>query len=173
MVTETEHRGEALVSGTLPNVAGYRYTESHGDGYLYLTVTGLGETVNLDALAVTVGTTTYSGNKLAVGSVDNELRVYLSAEQSSESAIAGLQITVIESYTALDHTWQEIHDAGFAVLHNSNAIFVSSGIYGEPGYYGVEFYMCYDDGQGSVGIDTIHFSTSSADGYPRRADDDM
>ena len=102
---------------------------------------------------------TNPGYRYVLGSVLNQVLLHQS--------IIGL-----ESYTALDHTWQEISDAGFAVLNVDGGIFTLSSIYGETEFYSVYFYVCYPREQGVV-IEVINFTTSSADGYPRRADDDM
>lgn len=169
VVHEVQHQGETLVSGTLPNVAGYAYSSTHEDGRIDLTVVGIGDTIPLSSVVVTIGTETYSGDSDLVVQRTDTLRVKLKGEQQyPESAITGLSITVVESYTALDHTWQEISDAGFAVLNDHGGILVASGIYAVAGAYGVEFYICYDDGQGSVGINVFNFSTSSVSGYPAR-----
>ena len=168
VVREVQHQGETLVSGTLPNVAGYRYTESHGEGRIDLTVAGIGDTIPLSSVVVTIGTETYSGNNdLGVQDTDT-LRVKLKGEQLyPESAITGLTITVVESYTELDHTWQEISDAGFAVFNDNGNICTLSSIFGGTGYYGAVFYACYNGEQG-VEIYNVEFSTSSASGYPAR-----
>lgn len=169
VVHEVQHQGETLVSGTLPNVAGYAYSSTHEEGRIDLTVVGIGDTIPLSSVVVTIGTETYSGDSDLVVQRTDTLRVKLKGEQQyPESAITGLSITVVESYTALDHTWQEISDAGFAVLNDHGGILVASGIYAVAGAYGVEFYICYDDGQGSVGINVFNFSTSSVSGYPAR-----
>lgn len=169
VVHEIQHQGETIVSGTLPNITGYQYSSSsHGEGRIDFTVVGIGETIQLDTIVVTIGTKTYSGNDLAVQDTDT-LRVKLKGEQTHpESAITGLTITVVESYTALDHTWQEISDAEFAVFNNNGGIYTISYIWGETESYIAVFYLCHGDEQEGVGIEEIVFSTSSASGYPAR-----
>lgn len=63
---------------------------------------------------------------------------------------------------ALDKTWQEIHDSGFAVTFgdgiNSNYMICVS-IYAEEGEYGVSFW--------TFGLsEPMYFVASSANGYP-------
>lgn len=82
---------------------------------------------------------------------------------SSGGSGGGVLVVTIDADTgALDKTWQEIHDAGFAVTFGDGADLsyaVCLGIYSEDGEYGVSFW--------TFGLaDPVTFITSSADGYP-------
>lgn len=163
VVHEILHQGEPLVSGTLPNVDGYEYSSNqHGEGIIVITVNGIGDAIPLENVVVTIGTQTYSGNALYV-SDNNTMGIKLSGEQQyPESAITGLAITVAESYTALDHTWQEIHDAGFSVLNMEGMclLMMVTGFDVRDGYY--VGYWIYD-------VDEYYgrnYHIDTADGYP-------
>ena len=64
---------------------------------------------------------------------------------------------------ALDKTWQEIHDAGFAVTFGDgidSGYMICVSIYAEEGEYGVSFW--------AVGLsEPMSFVASSATGYPQ------
>lgn len=74
-------------------------------------------------------------------------------------------LVVHEADMALDKTWQEIHDADFAVVKYTDAAQMSIKLvamtYGEAEVYSVGV-MGIDAGQPYVG----YYVTQSADGYP-------
>lgn len=63
----------------------------------------------------------------------------------------------------LDKTWQEIADAGFAILRIENDIGITCSISHSDGYY-VKFAMLLPNGSGFD--DSIGYTTSTASGYP-------
>lgn len=162
VVHETQHVVETLVSGTLPNITGYAYSDDHGDGRIDFTVVGIGETISLDDVYVTIGTKTYSGqNDLAVQGTDT-LRVNLKDEQIyPESAITGLTIVAVEAHIALDHTWQEIHDA-----------MLSGGACVEFTEDDAEIIQACDNSDGTYVAATLSnvYTSTTADGYPTNDD---
>ena len=166
LAVQTTTLSETLVSGVLPNVDGYSYSSSHEEGTLLLTVTGVGD-MDIRNLTVTIGTYTYTGEGYELDAQDaNTLQIKLKDEQMyPESAILGLSITVARLYTALDHTWQEIVDAPFAVWKDVNI---------EVGYADVVPITAYQAGDSEnpfflafgTGDDSYTFTATSATDYP-------
>lgn len=69
----------------------------------------------------------------------------------------GVLKVTLSSSGVLDKTWQEIYDAGFAVLDNNGDISVLNSISAYSGEYMVVF---------SRSSSLSEFSTDSANGYP-------
>jgi len=65
--------------------------------------------------------------------------------------------------TYLDKTWQEIHDAGFAVLLRDGYVAPLCGVWVDTARYWVEFAI-----MSSANDDIIYdnYSTGTANGYP-------
>ena len=74
-----------------------------------------------------------------------------------------LVVNAIEETGALDKTWQEIHDAGLAVLWNNDVLGIVCSIGTNAGIYGVA--VSFFNNQGGTG-NLTSFVTDSADGYP-------
>ena len=132
VVHETQHQGEVLLSGTLPNFSGYAWrtvTESNKEKY-YINVAADLDDVDTDKMVVIL-----SKNGLSI-QIDNKdiKRLYYDtgvlyiligwsgnshgySVLNTESDVTGAVMTVYTGVdTRLDKTYKEITDAGFCVL---------------------------------------------------------
>ena len=84
------------------------------------------------------------------------------------SSGGGVLVVHQDADGVLDKTWQEIHDACFAVLADTDetsiflAFFYSIGM-AEEGYFAS---VASPDGSSPIGFDNLTFVTNTADGYP-------
>ena len=76
-------------------------------------------------------------------------------------ADGGVLFININDQGVMDKTWQQIHDAPFAVARNGNNIFVIAAIAEQSGTFGVALLDLIN-----AGNTPTSFVTNSADGYP-------